>query len=341
MGHSAIDLKPPYLVFVGDEGRTAYAKTAIGLVQWRRDQCLAQLRLSDSGADLGLPDMTCAEAASRGAKSFVIGSATVGGIIPDAWRPVLIEAAQAGLDVVAGLHVRLGDDEALRKAAEESGVRLIDVRVPPADLPIASGKKRPGRRLLTVGTDCALGKKYTALQLEQDMRAVGLSTDFRASGQTGIMIAGQGIPIDAVVSDFVTGAAELLSPDNEPDHWDVIEGQGAIFHPAYGAVSHGLLVGSQPDAVVVCHAAERTHVASWPDFPLPSIGDVIERCLDIGRVTNPDIRCVGISANTSALSDEAREDYLGRVSDEYGLPCVDPMISGTGPIVSRLKHDFP
>ncbi|MEM8987055.1 MAG: DUF1611 domain-containing protein [Pseudomonadota bacterium] len=335
-----VDLRPPYLVFVGDEGRASYAKTAIGVVEWRPDLCAGQLRLSDEGADLGLPDMDVAAAAAAGVKSMIIGTATVGGVIPDAWRPVLTEAARAGLDVVAGLHGRLGDDETLRDAAASSGARLIDIRVPPPDLPIASGLKRAGRRLLTVGTDCALGKKYTALQLEKDMRAAGLKADFRASGQTGIMIAGRGIPIDAVVSDFVTGAAELLSPDNEADHWDVIEGQGAIYHPAYGAVSHGLLVGSQPDAIVACHAAGRTHVASWEDFPLPTIGETIERNLEIGRRTNPDIRCVGISVNTSGLSDEQRPDYLAALSDKYGLPCVDPLVDGAGPIVDRLCKDF-
>lgn len=340
MGQSTVDLKPPYLIFIGDEDRTAYAKTALGVVQWRRELCLGQLRLSNTATDLGLPDMTPEEAASQGVKSLIIGSATVGGIIPDAWRPTLIDAANAGLDIVAGLHNRLSDDESLKQAAEKSGARLIDIRVPPADLPIATGKKRTGRRLLTVGTDCALGKKYTALQLEKDMKAAGLNTDFRASGQTGIMIAGEGIPIDAVVSDFVTGAAELLSPDNAADHWDVIEGQGAIFHPAYGAVSHGLLTGSQPDAIVVCHAAGRTQVASWPDYPLPSIGDVIERTLDMGRLTNPDIRCVGISVNTSALNDAERSAYLEELAADYGLPCVDPMVGGTGQIVSRIQQEF-
>lgn len=341
MSLKTAEIQSPYLVFVGDETRLTYAKTALGVVQWRPELCIAQLRLSDDAVDLRLPDMTIAEAAASGAKSVLIGTATVGGVIPDAWRSVLIEAAETGLDIVAGLHGRLGYDAKLARAAETFGIRLIDIRVPPEDLPVATGAKRTGRRLLTVGTDCALGKKYTALQLERDMRAAGLKADFRASGQTGIMIAGRGIPIDAVVADFVTGAAELLSPDNAGDHWDVIEGQGAIFHPAYGAVSHGLLVGSQPDAIVACHAAGRTHVSSWPDFPLPSIGEVIERNIEIGRLTNPDIRCVGISVNTSALGDMERKDYVAALSDQYQLPCVDPLIGGTAPLVARLQQEFP
>ena len=341
MGLKTVDLRPPYLVFVGDETRPTYVKTALGIAEWRRELCLAQLRLSGDAVDLDLPDMGVADAAAAGAKSLIVGTATVGGVLPEAWCRVLVDAAAAGMDVVAGLHGRLGADEALQEAAAVSGARLVDTRVPPRDLPVATGAKRTGRRLLTVGTDCALGKKYTALQLERDMRAAGLEADFRASGQTGIMITGCGIPIDAVVSDFVTGAAELLSPDNEPDHWDVIEGQGALFHPAYGAVSHGLLVGSQPDAIVACHAAGRTRLASLPEFSLPNIGEVIERSIQIGWLTNPGIRCVGISVNTSVLDDAERADYLSALADQYGLPCVDPLAGGTAPIVARLRQEFP
>jgi uncharacterized NAD-dependent epimerase/dehydratase family protein len=191
-------------------------------------------------------------------------------------------------------------------------------------------------RLLTVGTDCALGKKYTALQLERDMRAAGLDVTFRATGQTGIMIAGAGIPLDAVVADFLSGAAELLSPDSAADHWDVIEGQGGIFHPGYGQVSHGLLIGSQPDAFVVCHAAGRETVEGWDHIPLPTIGDVIERSTAIGRLTNPRIRCVGISVNTASLADDERAGYLEELSARFGLPCVDPLVTGTSSIVANL-----
>lgn len=335
-----IDLNPPYLLFVGDVGDPAYAKTALGVAQWRPEHCRAQLRLSGDGVDLGLPDMSVAEAAAAGVKSLVVGVANVGGVIPEAWGETLIAAARHGLDVVAGLHGRLADIPGLADAAAANGARLVDVRTPPANLPIATGEKRTGRRLLTVGTDCALGKKYTALQLERDMRAKGMNVDFRASGQTGLMIAGSGLPIDAVVSDFLAGAAEVLSPDNAPDHWDVIEGQGAIFHPAYGAVSFGLLVGSQPDAIVLCHAAGRTHVESWPKFELPTIEQAIERNIEIGRLTNPEIRCVGVSVNTSALDDAERTDYLAALADRHGLPCVDPLVGGTGPIVDRLQREF-
>jgi uncharacterized NAD-dependent epimerase/dehydratase family protein len=333
---TVIKLRAPYLIFVGDETRTTYAKTGRGIADWRRELCAGQLRLSPEAADLGLPDLAVADAAAAGAGSLVVGTALVGGSIPAAWIDTLSSAARAGMDIVAGLHSRLDGIPALVEAARSGGARLIDVRTAPPDLPVGSGRKRAGKRLLTVGTDCALGKKYTALQLEKDLRAAGLAADFRASGQTGIMIAGEGIPIDCVVADFISGAAELLSPDHAPGHWDVIEGQGGIFHPGYAAVSHGLLIGSQPDALVVCHAAGRTHVEGWPQIPLRSIGDVIERSVQIGSLTNPAIRCVGISVNTSDLAPGERAGYLAELSERYDLPAVDPMIDGTRAIVDRL-----
>jgi uncharacterized NAD-dependent epimerase/dehydratase family protein len=336
----AISLQPPYLIFIGDEARAAYVKTGAGLVDWRRELCAGQLRLDADTADLGLPDMSIAEALDAGVRSVVIGTATVGGALPDTWQTSLVAAAAAGLDIVAGLHSRLIDNATLAAAAAEGGSRLVDVRVPPKDLPVGNSKRRTGVRLLTVGTDCAVGKKYTALQLEKDMRKVGLKADFRASGQTGIMIAGEGIPLDAVVSDFLSGAAEVLSPANAPDHWDVIEGQGSLFHPAYAPVSHGLLLGSQPDAFVVCHEAHRTKISRWDHFPVPTIGAVIQRTVDTGTLTNPEIRCVGISVNTSRLPARERAAYLASLSDKYHLPCVDPLIEGTSAIVDYLRSQF-
>jgi uncharacterized NAD-dependent epimerase/dehydratase family protein len=332
-----ISLRRPYLLFLGDETRETYAKTAKGLVDWRPEACAGQLRLNADALDLGLPDLDLDAAARDGVGSLIVGTALVGGGVPASWTATLCQAAERGLDVVAGLHLRLADIPDLVQAAARGGARLVDVRTPPANLPVGSGAKRSGKRLLTVGTDCALGKKYTALQLETDMRAAGFDVQFRASGQTGIMIAGEGIPIDCVVADFVSGAAEALSPANDPEHWDVIEGQGAIFHPGYAAVSHGLLIGSQPDAFVVCHAAGRTHVEGWDGFPLPGIGEVIERTTDLGRLTNPHITCVGISVNTTGLGEPERATYLQALSERHGLPCIDPLRDGTGAIVAKLR----
>ncbi|MCC3861082.1 DUF1611 domain-containing protein [Pseudemcibacter aquimaris] len=335
-----IEIKPPYLIFVGDETDTSYAKTGAGLIEWRPELCVGQIGINGGGID-GAPHMTIQEAKEAGVKSLVIGTAAIGGGVPDVWLDTLEEALAAGMDIVAGVHQLLNDNERLVAAAKKSGSRLIDVRVPPKDIPVGTGKKRSGKRILMVGTDCAIGKKYSALAIEKDMKKAGLNADFRASGQTGIMIAGRGIPIDCVVADFISGAAEMLSPDNTDDHWDVVEGQGGIYHPGYSGVTMGLLVGSQPDAFVVCHDAVRTHISGWDDFPLPSIQDVINRVTEIGKQVNPDIRCVGICVNTSQLGGETREKYLSDLSAEYGLPCVDPIIDGTMPIVEQVKSEFP
>lgn len=335
---STVTLTPPYLLFLGEETSPVYAKTAAGLARWRPELCAGQISLPGGTVDLGIPSMTVAEAAQAGVKTLIIGTAPVGGAIPDRWLDVLVEALESGLDIAAGVHKKLIDTPRLKEAADRSGQALIDVRVPPKDLPVGTGKKRSGKRLLTVGTDCALGKKYTALALEKEMASRGFSVDFRATGQTGIMIAGRGIPIDAVVADFVSGAAEVLSPDAADDHWDVVEGQGSIFHPGFAAVSMGLLYGSQPDAFVVCHEAGRTHIKGWDNFDLPSIDQVIARTTDIGKQVNPGIRCVGISVNTSTLAfDDERRAYLADLSAHYGLPAVDPLFGGVGPIVDHLE----
>ena len=336
-----LTLKPPYLIFVGDTDNEIFAKTGFGLVEWRSDLCLGQIALSNNCVDLGLPLMSLEEAVGAGVRSVVIGNAFVGGSMPDKAIDVLEKACSLGLDIVGGVHTQLNSITRLKNAAQRSGSNLIDVRVPPENIPVGTGKKRSGKRLLTVGTDCALGKKYTALALERDMRTLGWNVDFRASGQTGIMIAGSGIPIDAVVSDFVSGAAEILSPNNDSQHWDIIEGQGGLFHPGYGAVSYGLLIGSQPDAFIVCHEVGRTHITGWPEFEVPSIKEVIERTINIGSLTNPAIRCVGVSVNTSKLSESKKESYLNQLSIQLGLPCIDPLRCGTTAIIENIAIDFP
>jgi len=341
MKDNIIRFESPFVVFLGDIGGEIYGKTGLGLVEWRRAECLGQVRLPGCKVDAGVPDLDIRGAKAAGARTLIIGSAAVGGGIPESWVASLCEAARAGIDIVAGLHVRLASLPGLAAAAEAGKARLVDVRVPPAGLPVGTGKKRTGRRLLTVGTDCACGKKYTALALAKELGARGVASAFRATGQTGIMIAGQGLPIDAVVADFVTGAAEVLSPDNATNHWDVVEGQGALFHPGYLQVTVGLLVGSQPDAFVVCHDPLRETVSGWPDFRLPSIADVIERTVAIGRLTNPVIRCVGVSLNTSKVAPAERASVLARYAEETGLPCVDPLAGGVAPVVDRLLREFP
>jgi len=232
------------------------------------------------------------------------------------------------------MHMRLSSLPGLQSAADRHKRRLIDVRTPPAGIPIASGLKRTGRRLLTVGTDCALGKKYTALAIARGLKARHVDATFRATGQTGIMIAGEGMPLDSVVADFIAGAAEMLSPHAAPEHIDIIEGQGSIFHPSYAGVALGLLHGSQPDRFVVCHESGRTHVLGHPEFPLPSIEQVIEQTIALGRLTNPAIRCAGISLNTARLDAAEAQREIDSVGQRLSLPVADPMRGG--PAFERL-----
>jgi uncharacterized NAD-dependent epimerase/dehydratase family protein len=332
----SLQLKAPYLIFLGDVDNKIFAKTALGLVQWAPEHCVAQHRFARCEVDTGLPNMSIAEAAQAGAKSLLIGSAPVGGAMQENWIASLLEAIAAGLDIVSGLHTKLNDNPVLRAAAEQHQVRLMDVRVPPANLPIGNGIKRSGQRLLAVGTDCSVGKKYTALAISKALKAQGVDCDFRATGQTGIMIAGSGMPIDAVVADFIAGAAEVVSPSHHPDHWDVIEGQGSLFNAAYAGVSLGLLHGSQPDAIVLCHDPSREHIVGFPHLPVPSLSACLEANLMMGRVTNSAIRCVGVSVNTSQIPQAQRAALLAQLAQETGLPCVDPILDGVQAIVDEL-----
>lgn len=323
-----LTLPQPYLLFLGDTTEPSFAKTAFGLVDWAGDRCVGEYAIAGCTVSTGLPRLTPAEARSAGARALVIGVANQGGIIGEAWVAALVEALDAGLDLVSGMHMRLANVPALADAAARTGRRLIDVRNPPPSIPVGTGRKRTGKRLLTVGTDCALGKKYTALALHRAFVARGVDADFRATGQTGIMIAGRGIPMDAVVSDFEAGAAEILSPDAPAGHWDVIEGQGSIFNPAYAAVSLGLLHGSQPDVFVVCHDPTRTTILGLDGFALPSVDEVIDLTIRLGSRTNPAIRCGGISLNTSRLADDAAEALMAAESTRLGLPVGDPIRGG-------------
>ena len=335
-----VQLRAPYLVFLGDIEEATYGKTGQGLVDWCPDKVAGQIRLPGCGVDLGVPDLSVAAAADAGVKSLVIGVALIGGKLPPHWVAVLNEAIGAGFDIVSGMHSKLNDMPEFVEAASRSDSNLIDVRTPPDDIPVASGKKRPGKRVLMVGTDCAVGKKYSALALTAALKKQGLKATFRATGQTGIMLAGNGIAVDAVVADFVSGAAELVSPANDEDHWDVIEGQGSLFNPGYAGVSLGLTHGSQPDALVLCHDATRTEIDGWPEYPIPSFEECMELNLQTARLTNKNARFVGLSINTSGMPPEDRDSYLKSVAAETGLPCVDPVANTSDAIAEHIVSDF-
>ncbi len=327
------DIATPYLVFLADARDALAAKTGYGLARWCPGQVVGQLRFPDCNADLGVPDLDLEAAVDAGARTLAIGTVSPGGALPANWRATLLAALDAGLDIASGMHERLADNPELAAKAAACGRRLHDVRHHDAPLPVGRGEPRSGRRLLTMGTDCSVGKKYAALAIAAELSARGVPTDFRATGQTGILIAGGGIAVDAVVADFIAGAAEVLSPPAADDHWDIIEGQGSLLHPSFAGVTAGLLHGSQPDAFVVCHEPTRTTMRNV-GTPIARIDDIIELTLRLGRLTNPDIHCAGLCINTSALDDPA--PVLQQYAERYRLPACDPLRTGVGPIVDRL-----
>ena len=331
-----MDIKHPYLMFLGDAPDQLAAKVANGVAKWRPDWCLGQMRLDGCGADLGLKDMNLEEAADAGVKTLIVGVANRGGVIPDTWLESLMRAMDLGMDIASGLHNKLNDIPELSNMASTLGRQLFDVRHPTKEYDVAKGSKRPGKRLLTVGTDCSVGKMFTSLAVEKEMKARGMNAEFRATGQTGIFIVGDGVSVDAVVADFISGAIEDLAPANDADHWDVIEGQGSLFHASFAGVSMGLLHGSQADALVMCHEPTRTHMRGLPDFGLPGLKECIELNEACGRLTNPECRVVGISVNTSGLAEEDREACLAKIEAETGLPTVDAFAQGAGRLVDAL-----
>src|SRR6056297_373719 len=329
-------IETPYLLFLGDAPDMLAAKVAIGIRDWRPEHAVGQISLPGCGADLGLTEMTLAEAREAGAKTLVIGVANRGGVISQAWKDLLIEALDMGYDIASGLHNLLRDEGDLVAAAQTHGGTLHDVRVPTVGYPIANGRKRSGKRCLAVGTDCSVGKMYTAMAMEAEMKERGMKATFRATGQTGILITGHGVPLDAVIADFMAGSVEYLSPDNDPDHWDMIEGQGSLFHVSYSGVTMALIHGGQPDALILSHEPTRDHMRGLPEYTLPSLETLRDTALPLAQVANPDCKVVGISVNTQNMSEEDAKSYLARVEEEMGIPATDPYRFGSGKLVDAL-----
>ncbi|NOR32148.1 MAG: DUF1611 domain-containing protein [Sulfitobacter sp.] len=329
-------IETPYLLFLGDAPDQLAVKVAQGIKDWRPDNAVAQFRMEGCKADLGLADMTLAQAKEAGAKTLVIGVANRGGIISEAWKSVLLEALELGFDLASGLHNLLRDEADLVSAAVKNGRSLHDVRIPSVKYPIANGVKRSGKRVLAVGTDCSVGKMYTALALDAAMQEKGMKSTFRATGQTGILITGEGVPLDAVVADFMAGSIEYLTPDNDDDHWDVIEGQGSLFHVSYSGVTLALIHGGQPDALVLCHEPTRKTMRGLPDYALPSLEDVRDTALTLAKFANPACKVVGISINTQHMSEAEADAYLAEVEERLGLPAVDPFRQGAAKLADAL-----
>jgi uncharacterized NAD-dependent epimerase/dehydratase family protein len=330
----------PYLLYLGNASDELAIKTSRGIAVWRPNDCVGEHRGSETQLTLGLPHLGFAEAASKGARTMVLGVANAGGVMAPQLIADSLAAIRAGLNIASGLHERLRDNPQLVAAAETAGVQLFDVREPPKGIPVGNGRRRAGKRLLTVGTDCSVGKMYTSLALERELRGRGFLADFRATGQTGILIAESGAPVDAVVADFISGSVEWLSPSREDGGWDLIEGQGSLFHPSFAGVSLGLLHGAQPDALVLCHEAGRAHMRGLPDTPMPDLATCLERNLIAAQLTNPDVVAVGVALNTRKLSAAERERACAETEDRLGLPCQDPIAMGVDRIVDRLSECF-
>ena len=329
-------IQTPYLLFLGDAPDQLAAKVAQGIRDWRPDNAVGQLRLAGCQADVGLQDMTLADAKAAGAKTLVIGVANRGGVISQTWKKVLVTALEEGFDLASGLHNLLRDEEDLVAVAKATGRSLHDVRVPDVEYPIANGKKRTGKRVLAVGTDCSVGKMYTALALDASMRAKGMKCSFRATGQTGILITGDGVPLDAVIADFMAGSIEHLTPDNDDDHWDIIEGQGSLFHVSYSGVTLALIHGGQPDALILSHEPTRPHMRGLPDYDLPSLSAVRDMSLQLAHVANPACKVVGISINTQHMTEDEAMSYMEKVEAEMGLPTVDPFRTSADRLADAL-----
>jgi uncharacterized NAD-dependent epimerase/dehydratase family protein len=332
-----MNLPSPYLLFIGNATDPLSIKMAKSAADWSPEMCVGEYSLPGCSVTTGLPAMTIEEGAQQGAKAFVLGFANSGGVLDPSLVASIITALEAGMDIINGLHDKLADIPEIAEKAQALGRRLIDIRHPTTKFKTGTGVKRPGKRLLTVGTDCSVGKMYTTLSLARGMQSQGMKATFRATGQSGILVAGEGVAVDCVVSDFISGSVEALCPANDDDHWDLIEGQGSLYHPAFAGVSLGLLHGSQPDALVICHALNRDHMRALPGRPLPSLDQVIEMNLTAARITNPGVKVIGVSVNTSSVSEDEALAYCKSVTEQLGLPCVDPIRHGVGALVEALE----
>jgi uncharacterized NAD-dependent epimerase/dehydratase family protein len=328
------------LLYLGQAMDQLAIKTARGLAYWRPEWCIGQLQRPGCKATLGLRELDVVQAKAAGANTMVVGMANAGGVMDPQTVADVIAALDAGLHVAAGLHNKLRENPDIVAAAQRNGRELFDARDPAPGIPVGTGRRRAGRRLLTVGTDCSTGKMYTTLALEREMHKRGCKADFRGTGQTGILVANCGVPIDSVIADFISGAAEWISPARFDGGWDLIEGQGSLFHPSYAGVSLGLLHGAQPDALVLTHEPGRPHMRGLPDHPVPSLRECLEANLKAARLTNPEVRAVGVTLNTSGMAADEARALCAKVSAELGLPCTDPVTMGVESIVDNLLVCF-
>jgi len=326
----------PFLLYLGHSVDPLAIKTSRGVAMFRREDCVGEFRHDDCPLTLDLPRLGMAEAVAAGARTLVLGIAGAGGKLGADLVADAAAALDAGLNVASGLHQRLRDEPRLAALALQRNLRLFDVRDPPSGLAVGKGFERPGNRLLTVGTDCSVGKMVTTIALTRALRERGLAADFRATGQTGVMIAGEGVAVDAVIADFISGAIEQLTPARTDGGWDVIEGQGSLFHPSFAGVSLGLLHGAQPKAIVLCDEPGRPHMRGIPGRRLPDLATCLEANLAAAQLTSPDVQAVGICLNTSGMAPNVGRNLCASTADALGLPCTDPVAFGVDAIVDQL-----
>ena len=333
-----------------------YGKTATGVIRYGKDRVVAVIDSTKAGQDVsqalggtigrGIPVVRdIHEALYYRPDTLLIGIAPIGGALPAAWRGQLLTAIEARLDIFSGLHFFLSEDEELRAAAEKRGVTIWDVRRPPAQNRVAQFlPHRPGSHtILLVGSDCATGKMSTALELDREASSRGLNSAFVATGQTGIMISGNGLPVDRIISDFVAGMVEEMVLDFTNKHdWVFVEGQGALNHPGYSPVTLGLIHGSMPDAMIFSHKAGATEIEGYTNCPLPSLKRMIALNEDTVSWVRPESPCkvVGLSIVTFGLSEQEARDALKEAEDETGLPATDVIRYGAGVLMDALSKYF-
>jgi uncharacterized NAD-dependent epimerase/dehydratase family protein len=341
---------PDERILILAEGFSAdphYGKTMRGVLRYRRSDVVAVLDSTRAGDEHdGVPVVRDVASALRfEPTSALVGVATQGGRFPPAWRDVLRECIESGLSVDNGLHEFLADDEEIRELAERHGVTLRDLRRPPSDLDTPTGRNLevPTYTVLTVASDCAVGKMTVALELDRAATRLGIASQFVPTGQTGIAIAGWGISVDAVVSDFVAGAAELLVVAGFERGADVlfVEGQGSIVHPAYSGVTLGLLHGCAPHALVLCHRAGDTEVEGYPGHPLPPLAELVtlHEAISLPR-RKARVVCLAVNTHRLASDDDARA-AIAAAEDETGLPADDPVRFGTARLLDAVLDSRP
>ena len=329
-----MNIQTPYLVFLGDAKDYKQAKTAFGISEWRPEHCVGQYALPDCLVDTGLPTISIGDAVLLGAKTFLIGVSPFSTTLPDSYVDAVESAIYNGLNIANPLHGAL--PQRIIDLAHSFKVEIYNFRHRDQKYPKGTGVKREGLRLLTVGTDCACGKKYTALSISKGLTSLGVSNTFRSTGQTGFLISQSGINNDTIQADFLSGAAEWLTPENKPDHWDIVEGQGALSHPSFGAGSLSLIYGTQPDIIVMCHEPGRqTH--RGVSMALPDLVEEIELVEHMARRTNPQAQCVALSLFTKYAPQDHIDDCIS-AADAMGLFVFDPNESSVDGEFNEFLH---